>query len=266
MEISNGEAKQGRLRTMQRGVCSAAKTLDGKARELWGEDRNGNPNFRTALVTLTYRPDVEWSPLHVSALLKVYREWFRRRGQPFLFVWTVELQQRGIPHYHIVCWFPRGRGLTPPLPDKQGWWPHGMTNAVFARSPIGYIAKYASKSETKSGHHLPKNCRLWGYGGLKMVERAPIAYAVAPKWVKAMTGIDTHPVKRMVEIVEVGLSSLRETVSRVSAYVALATGFTFFSPYEYQGMGQSGIVLSHRGFVEVLSPGGDWFAVPLKRG
>ena len=32
-----------------------------------------------------------------------------------------------------------------PKADKQGWWRHGMTNTVPARSPVGYLCKYTSK-------------------------------------------------------------------------------------------------------------------------
>ncbi|WP_228257991.1 DNA methyltransferase [Pseudoxanthomonas winnipegensis] len=50
-----------------------------------------------------------------------------------------------------------------------------MTQAIYARSPVGYITKYASKGETKSGAHLPHKARLWGYGGLLMSERGDVA-------------------------------------------------------------------------------------------
>src|SRR5262249_19663973 len=75
----------------------------------------------------------------------------------------------------------------PPLPDKQGWWPHGMTQAKWAYSPVGYIAKYASKGVDAS-HRLPKSARLWGGGGLSVAIRAFRVWALAPAWVRRLSG------------------------------------------------------------------------------
>ena len=59
------------------------------------------------------------------------------------YVWVLELTKRGRPHYHVLFWLPRG--ISMPKADKQGWWRHGMTNTVPARSPVGYLCKYTSK-------------------------------------------------------------------------------------------------------------------------
>ena len=96
-----------------------------------------------------------------SELLKRIRHWLQRRSVRFCYVWVAELQQRGALHYHILVWLPFG--LTLPKPDKQGWWPHGSTRIEWARHPIGYLVKYASKFDIKCG--LPKGARLHGAGG-----------------------------------------------------------------------------------------------------
>lgn len=278
MEITAGQLKQNRLVKMQRGVIAAGRSLDNKARALWGEPefaRNGGYSrrspYRAAMITLTYRDGVEWSPLHIAALIKHYREWFKRNaGCPFLYVWTVELQERGIPHYHIVVWIPQG--VMPPLPDKQGWWPHGMSNAIFAKSPVGYIAKYASKGDGQSGHHLPPRCRLWGHGGLAIAERAEIAFANAPRWLKGVIHHEAHPVKAVYETVERVLISTvgvfqhwHEKVTRKAGWTLKAgegAGGFFFSPFEVEGFSPSGITLTHRGVIEYLAPTGDTFMIP----
>lgn len=276
MEITTASMKQNRLAKLAKGVKAAALTIDTKFREALGEpvlSKGGSKNpysrnspYRVALITLTYRRDGMWDPGHISALIKNYREWFRRNAkgsgvEGFHYVWCMELTEIGRPHYHIVAWMPKG--VTPPLPDDQGWWPHGSTNAVFAKSPVGYITKYASKAETKSGHHLPKRARLWGYGGLKMVERGDVAFALAPRWLKGVIHHDSHPKKRPITITEKTKYGATKT-TKVSAWVLMAglsAGWAFFSPFDYDGFTGSGIALSHRGHIEVLTPDGDQFHI-----
>lgn len=274
--ISKSALADKRLKTMVKGVSAAAKAIDDKLRSAVDfDDEAFQRAYRIALVTLTYRPRVEWDAKHISVLLKHYREYFRRRKQSFNYVWVMELHASGVPHYHIVCWFPRGKGMMPPLPDKQGWWPHGMTNAKWAKSPVGYIVKYASKGESKSGLHLPKGARLWGYGGLVKSERAIVAYATAPKWLKALVPLDSQPAKRVVEQVVETVREYRTTagavrrelervVNRFSAWVCRAgdlAGAWFISPYEYEGFFDDGISVRHRGFVECGMPSGDVFCL-----
>lgn len=275
MDVTAGQLKQNRIVKMQRGVIAAGRSLDQKARATFGDpefnekgEYSRKSPYRAALITLTYAEGVAWSPLHIAALLKHYREWFKRnaKGFPFLYVWTVELQERGVPHYHIVTWIPKG--VMPPLPDKQGWWPHGMTNAIFAKSPVGYIAKYASKGQNQSGHHLPSRCRLWGHGGLAMAERAEIAFANAPRWLKGVVHHESHPVKRVLEVVEKTVQYangfVHRVVTRKSGWTLKAgegKGWWFFSPFEVEGFSSCGITLSHRGVIESLAPTGDTFLI-----
>ncbi|PZP59148.1 rolling circle replication-associated protein [Pseudoxanthomonas winnipegensis] len=268
MELTTGDMKQSRLRNLAKGVKAAAWTIDNKFLAELGEPRLNRKGdaflpsspYRTALITLTYREDGMWAPGHISALIKHYREWFRRHGLGWAFhcVWVMEFTQLGRPHYHLVAWFPRG--VKPPLPDKQGWWPHGDTQAVYARSPVGYITKYASKSTSKSAAHLPKKARLWGYAGLSMEERADIAFAKCPRWLKGLVHPDSHPVKRTVEVTRYCKGSGNKIVEKCSAWVLLAgmaMGWAFFGPYEYDGFTGNGIALRHKGFVEVMTPDGD---------
>lgn len=276
MEITTAAMKQNRLVKLAKGVKAAALAIDTKFREVLGnpvQSRVGRKSpysrtspYRVALITLTYRRDGMWEPHHISDLIKHYREWFRRNAKgsaipEFHYVWVMELTEVGRPHYHIVAWMPKG--VTPPFPDQQGWWPHGNTNAKWAASPVGYITKYASKSETKSGQHLPKRARLWGYGGLKMTERGPVAFALAPRWLKGVTHHESHPRKKTIEVSETGKFGVKR-VSKVSAWVltaGLSAGWAFFSPFDYDGFTGTGIALSHRGHIEVLTPDGDTFHI-----
>lgn len=138
--------------------------------------------FKTAMLTLTYREVGAWDPRHISDLLRSIRQWLKRRGMRLRYVWVAELQQRGALHYHVVVWLPRG--LTLPKPDKQGWWTHGSTRIEWARKPIGYLLKYVSKLDSKSGLGFPRGARLYGCGGLDAFGRAVAQWFNLPHWAR----------------------------------------------------------------------------------
>ena len=74
-----------------------------------------------------------------------------------------------------------------PKADKQGWWRHGMTNTVPARSPVGYLCKYTSKGiDFDSWGKLPRGSRLYGHGGYTPKMRITRAWRVAPAWVREL--------------------------------------------------------------------------------
>ncbi len=174
-----------RSRRMVRGVLHTARVLSESL-------RSSGVKFRSAFITLTYRDGVEWAASHIRDLLRLYRLWCARRKVEFRYVWVLELTKQGRPHYHIVMFLPYG--ITPPLPDKQGWWPHGMTQAKWARSPVGYIAKYASKGNDGRGE-LPKGARVWGSGGVSRDIRPMIRWALAPSWVRFVSGNPSEQVR-----------------------------------------------------------------------
>ena len=137
------------------------------------------------MVTLTYRDDVDWSPRQVSNYLKCVREWARRKAIFLHYVWVLELTKRGRPHYHVLFWLPRG--ISMPKADKQGWWRHGMTNTVPARSPVGYLCKYTSKGiDFDSWGKLPRGGRLYGHGGFTPSMRITRVWRLAPSWVREL--------------------------------------------------------------------------------
>lgn len=158
---------------MRRGVLSASRLLQEEAQQ-------GGFRYRAAFVTLTYAPGIDWQPSHLGQLQTHLRNWLARRGHVLRDVWVVELQKRGVPHYHLLVYLPRG--LTLPKPDKQGWWPHGSTNCKWVRSAIGYVAKYASKGGRLDD--LPTGARLWGVAGLRGQRRDLLRWALAPEWLK----------------------------------------------------------------------------------
>lgn len=171
------DTKQARLARMRRSLIWASDLIQ---RAL------GPLTYKPAMLTLTYRDVDGFCPRHVSELLNRIRGWLERRGRKLHYVWVAELQQRGALHYHIVIWLPKG--LTLPKPDKQGWWPHGHTRIEWARNPIGYLIKYASKLDTK--HELPKGARLHGSGGIDQTGKQIRRWVNLPTWLKSIAGVN----------------------------------------------------------------------------
>lgn len=192
---------EARLRKLKRGVITSSRLHQEAVTQ-------GGFRGRWAMVTLTYRDLTGWNPKHISALLDHVRKWLARRGKPMQYVWVAELQKRGAMHYHVLVWLPKGLSL--PKPDKQGWWPHGMTKIEWARNAVGYMAKYASKGSTK----YPKGARIHGAGGLKGHQLQEARYWRRPAWLRE-------------------LSVIEESYSRVSgAWRNNETGELLISPWE----------------------------------
>jgi hypothetical protein len=172
------DADRRRLSRMRRGVVSAAKLVQEEMQE-------GGQRYRVAFITVTYRPGQHWDAGDVRALVKHYRHWGQRRGVKLGIIWVAETHggggtNHGQIHYHLVIFVPRG--LTPPMPDKQGWWRKGMSNCKWAHSPVGYLAKYTSKG--LDSPPMPPGARLWGVSGLTATVRTRLIYALAPKWLQ----------------------------------------------------------------------------------
>lgn len=163
-----------RLRRLRKNVITSAR--------LMSDQLKGERGVRGAFVTLTYREDAEWSPDQISGYINAVKLYLRRRGLPARYVWVLELTKRGRPHYHVLWWLPKG--VTLPKADKRGWWRHGMTKTEWARNPVGYLAKYASKG-TSDADGFPKGARLYGVGGLGLLARLERAWWNLPVGVRS---------------------------------------------------------------------------------
>jgi len=133
------------------------------------------------MVTLTYKPGVEWSAEQIADYIRRVRQWYKRKGHQIRYLWVLELTKKGRPHYHCLFWHPAGRGLSMPRADSRGWWPHGMTRTEKARNAVGYMAKYASKGDDSI---MPKGARLYGVGGLEARARLERAWLNLPVGVR----------------------------------------------------------------------------------
>lgn len=166
-----------RLRRMRRSVLTAARLHVEELQE-------GGRRYRAAFITVTYG-DHAPEPNDVAKLCKHYRQWCARRRVEYRCVWVAENQPRsGKLHYHLVLFLPRG--ITPPMPDKQGWWPKGSTRCEWARKPVGYLAKYASKGGQDEQWQLPKGARICGSAGLRGTTRDVLRWWLAPQWLRAL--------------------------------------------------------------------------------
>jgi hypothetical protein len=119
-----------------------------------------------------------------------------------------------------------------PKADKQGWWRHGMTNTVPARSPVGYLCKYTSKGiDFDSWGKLPRGGRLYGHGGFTPSMRITRVWRLAPSWVREL--IDET-----------------DGVKRVGAYwVNRVSGMGIRSPFTFDHVSR---VLSFKGFSDPI--------------
>lgn len=167
-----------RLDRMKKAVLTGAR--------LHGEDLAAKPgSFRTrcAMLTLTYAQDGEHGAKDITQLIKCIREYLRRKGMDFRYIWVMELTKNGRPHYHIMMWLPKG--VTLPKPDKRGWWTHGSTRIEWIKNSkcaVGYLAKYLSKGTDISA--LPAGARLHGCGGLNLTSRWCKAWWLLPKYIR----------------------------------------------------------------------------------
>lgn len=188
------DPKQARVTRLRKGLGIAAKQLHNL----------GPLNQQIWMQTLTYAGDNgAWRPEHISRYLDAMRRWhYARTGTRTLrYAWVAELQQRGVIHYHVICWL--AAGLTPPkgdMPwssiDRKGvkqWhgpmWPHGMTRRDKSTAPVAYLMKYASKVDSKNVGSYPHGARIHGAGGMDATGRAIRRWVLWPAYVQGNAAI-----------------------------------------------------------------------------
>lgn len=185
---------QTRLAKLRMSVGFAARCQDvHSARQVEDE---------ALMITLTYRGDNDdWQPLHIKRFMDQVRAWCKSKSIPCRYVWVGELQKRGVIHYHVALWVPKGTRL--PKPDEPttyrvrgaereapAWWPHGMTRIEVARAAVPYLLKYLSKDTSKTLGRFPKGARIYGVGGLEHWARRSRRWLGLPSFVQAHASID----------------------------------------------------------------------------
>lgn len=160
-----------RVFRLKKGVMTTARLVNDR---LKAESIRWVP----VMVTLTYKNAADWAPNQITAFCNRVQMYAKRRGYKFPCVWVMELQKRGAPHYHVLFWIPARLRL--PKADRQGWWVYGSTNIVRVKNPVGYVAKYASKFESKDCQ-FPHGARIHGIGGITQLEKRIVAWWKLPK-------------------------------------------------------------------------------------
>ncbi|MGH8075953.1 MAG: rolling circle replication-associated protein [Lysobacter sp.] len=168
-----------RAKKLRKSVITGARLHDQEAKA-------GGFRTRAAMLTTTYRSDVDQCPKDVARLLDHVRGHFNRASRAkygkhhprFRYIWVMELTKRLRPHYHLLFWLPKGIRL--PKPDDRGWWPHGSTRIEWAKYAVGYMAKYASKFCALTAAHMPKGFRTHAVGGLSKESQRELRWWKAP--------------------------------------------------------------------------------------
>lgn len=215
-DILSLDTSAARVRRMRQNVLTSARMLQH------GVTGSGGARRYVAMVTLTYREGVEWSPNHVREFLHRMRAWAGRRGLRIPYVWVAELTQRGKLHYHCLLWLPHGVRI--PKPDRKGWWTHGMTQIEAARNSVGYIAKYASKAT--GDQTFPRGARISGCSKLENSDALCRRWWLLPQWLRNHFGPS---------------DDLRRAIG--GGWVSRVTGEWFASPWGLVSCGRGSVAL-----------------------
>jgi hypothetical protein len=164
---------------MRKSLLTSGRLLDEQAKREWFR-------VRAWFVTLTYAENQDWNPKQVSRYMARLYDWCRCQGLAIRAEWCLEVTKRGRPHYHVIVWLPKRLAL--PKPDKAGWWVHGHSNREEARSPVGYLAKYASKFTAEAVAAIPKGARSHGVSGLDQEGKREVRWWKSPAFARTALG------------------------------------------------------------------------------
>jgi hypothetical protein len=133
--------------------------------------------FRVVGIGLTFRRLEDFHKGAIRGYLNRLVGWLKRKGvRRYFYAWVMEVQQRGVPHYHILLAYEGGIRI--PFPDRSRWWSYGSSNLQVlggGRSLMRYLAKYFEK-ELEKGYQVSwdafkevlrqfKGVRKFGFGG-----------------------------------------------------------------------------------------------------
>ena len=135
--------------------------------------------LRAVAVTLKYRDNEACSRNHISNFTDNLRRKLQRRGHILPYAWILERASQ--LHYHLIIWLPRDFLLKPDTLKKM--WSWGDTYVEACRG-VGAWSKYITKFNSVA--RLPKNSRLFGYGGLDKAGKTVVSRAALPRWLLAL--------------------------------------------------------------------------------
>lgn len=164
------------------------RMMVGFAARAHAVSEKGHRNDTAWMVTLTYAgTNADWKPEHLTRAMTAFRNWCTRQGFACRYVWVAELQKRGVIHYHIAAWLPKGQRM--PKWDQCGWWHCGMTNTLRAKHATAYLMAYLKKGDLEARGSLPKGARNYGVGGLDHSLRRARRWLRLPAFVQGNSSI-----------------------------------------------------------------------------
>jgi hypothetical protein len=207
------------------GACEARSRVvgwnEGMARRMGSFIDNYRQDFRV-MVTLTYPATWPRSGPAVKAHLRAFTERVRRLGwfDEASWVWFLEFQDRGAPHFHLLCTeFIGMHWVAEAWASITGGDVSACTRVEGLRDPESagaYARKYARKSEQKA---VPVGFesvgRMWGCSGARVLRGVPRVPHVAAD----IEGASPHLVAKAVRAFD-GFKQIRmvETLSGYSVY------------------------------------------------
>jgi hypothetical protein len=151
----------------------------------WADVIGEIPGSRLVMVGLTYRPGDEYHPNHIRDFMSRVK---RKLGDGLLgYAWVSELQERGALHYHVCMYLRKGTRF--PLPDKAGWWPHGASKVVTAKSPY-YMLSYTKKKYQKDYDKFPLGCHAFAVWIREDIMAEKLRYLSLKDWEKGVIDSD----------------------------------------------------------------------------
>lgn len=147
---------------------------------------------KISFLTLTY-PERFPSPQEAKQHLRALLERFRRRFPHMSAIWRLEFQQRGAPHFHLICFEMPYVGFR----EIRQWWTEIIVKYVDNHEPrvriekinsrrgaMWYVAKYLGKVEQSQAgvssifiHDAYLHAgRVWGCFNQSWLPYAPLVY------------------------------------------------------------------------------------------
>jgi len=134
-------------------------------------------NLRAVALTLTYRDSADFSQKNVSKFLEKIRRQLRKRGHSLPYTWVLESEGR--LHYHFTLWLPRDFILDKAkLAKLWNWGSSWVQSCHSVKSWTRYMSKFDSAEK------IPRNAKLFGYGGLDGNGKAAVTRANLPLWLQ----------------------------------------------------------------------------------
>jgi len=137
---------QKRMARMQRRIHAWARIVERYTKR---------KTYKLRMFTLTYKERKDYWPGQITEFIKEMRD--RCKKNLIAYAWVLEMQERGVPHYHVMMLINKKVFL--PKPDKEGVWKYGHSNIEWdVKSPF-YICAYTGKEQQKKD--LPKHARAF---------------------------------------------------------------------------------------------------------